>query len=126
MSQAFDESGQLIQLGTKLGEGGEGVVFDATHAGQSVAAKIYSKALPPEHQAKLRTMSQIGDTYLKEMAHQRSDAEAQWTCGRLHNAEVLGLRTGTRALRGIESATDLSEGGLRFSGWCGPEPCRSV
>jgi DNA-binding helix-hairpin-helix protein with protein kinase domain len=68
MSQAFDESGQLIQLGTKLGEGGEGVVFDATHAGQSVAAKIYSKALPPEHQAKLRTMSQIGDTYLKEIA----------------------------------------------------------
>lgn len=68
MSVAFDESGNPLKLGKKLGEGGEGAVFDAMHNGENVAAKIYSHALPPERQAKLRAMAQVGDTYLKQIA----------------------------------------------------------
>ncbi|KML60469.1 hypothetical protein VL15_08745 [Burkholderia cepacia] len=68
MSVAFDEQGNQLQLGKKLGQGGEGVVFDTTHKGETVAAKIYSHALPPERQAKLRAMAQVGDTYLKQIA----------------------------------------------------------
>ncbi|SAK91530.1 Protein kinase domain protein [Caballeronia calidae] len=68
MSVAFDELGNQLQLGKKLGEGGEGAVFDTTHNGENVAAKIYAHALPPERQAKLRAMAQVGDTYLKEIA----------------------------------------------------------
>ncbi|MGB8423149.1 helix-hairpin-helix domain-containing protein [Paraburkholderia sp.] len=68
MSAAFDELGNQLKLGKKLGEGGEGAVFDAMHNGENVAAKIYSQALPPERQAKLRAMAQVGDTYLKQIA----------------------------------------------------------
>jgi DNA-binding helix-hairpin-helix protein with protein kinase domain len=68
MSAAFDELGNQIKLGTKLGEGGEGAVFDAMHNGENVAAKIYSQPLKPERQAKLRAMAQVGDTYLKQIA----------------------------------------------------------
>jgi DNA-binding helix-hairpin-helix protein with protein kinase domain len=68
VSVAFDELGNQLQLGKKLGQGGEGAVFDTTHNGENVAAKIYSHALPPEQQAKLRAMAQVGDTYLKQIA----------------------------------------------------------
>ena len=68
MSVAFDELGNQLQLGKKLGEGGEGAVFDTMHNGENVAAKIYSHALPPDRQAKLRAMAQVGDTYLKQIA----------------------------------------------------------
>lgn len=68
MSLAFDERGNQITLGKKLGEGGEGTVFDAMHNGENVAAKIYAQALPADRQAKLRAMAQIGDSYLKEIS----------------------------------------------------------
>jgi DNA-binding helix-hairpin-helix protein with protein kinase domain len=68
VSVAFDEQGNQLQLGIKLGEGGEGAVFDTTHNGETVAAKIYTQSLPPERQAKLRAMAQVGDTYLKQIA----------------------------------------------------------
>ncbi|KWN12522.1 helix-hairpin-helix domain-containing protein [Burkholderia ubonensis] len=68
MSVAFDEQGNQLQLGKKLGEGGEGTVFDAMHNGVNVAAKIYSHVLPVERQTKLRAMAQVGDTYLKQIS----------------------------------------------------------
>ncbi|OBR54757.1 helix-hairpin-helix domain-containing protein [Paraburkholderia tropica] len=68
MSSAFDEQGNQLQLGKKLGEGGEGAVFDAMHNGENVAAKIYLHALPTERQAKLRAMAQVGDSYLKQIS----------------------------------------------------------
>jgi DNA-binding helix-hairpin-helix protein with protein kinase domain len=68
MSLAFDLLGNQITLGKKLGEGGEGAVFDAMHNGENVAAKIYAQALPADRQAKLRAMAQIGDSYLKEIS----------------------------------------------------------
>lgn len=68
MSSAFDEQGNQLQLGKKLGEGGEGAVFDAMHNGENVAAKIYLHALPSERQAKLRAMAQVGDSYLKQIS----------------------------------------------------------
>ncbi|NIE63180.1 hypothetical protein [Burkholderia sp. Ax-1719] len=68
MSVAFDEQGNQLQLGKKLGEGGEGAVFDAMHNGENVAAKLYLHALPSERQDKLRAMAQVGDSYLKEIS----------------------------------------------------------
>jgi DNA-binding helix-hairpin-helix protein with protein kinase domain len=68
VSAAFDEQGNQLQLGKKLGEGGEGAVFDAMHNGENVAAKIYLHALPSERQAKLRAMAQVGDSYLKQIS----------------------------------------------------------
>ncbi|AEA64067.1 helix-hairpin-helix domain-containing protein [Burkholderia gladioli] len=68
MSIAFDEQGNQLQLGKKLGEGGEGIVFDTVHNGESVAAKIYSQNLRADHQSKLRAMARVGDTYLKQIS----------------------------------------------------------
>ncbi|MFM0074580.1 hypothetical protein PQQ86_25825 [Paraburkholderia sediminicola] len=68
MSVAFDEQGNQLKLGKKLGQGGEGAVFDAIHNGENVAAKMYSHALDADRQAKLRAMAQVGDTYLKQIA----------------------------------------------------------
>jgi DNA-binding helix-hairpin-helix protein with protein kinase domain len=68
VSVAFDEQGNQLQLGKKLGEGGEGAVFEAIHRGEEVAAKIYARALPAERQAKLHAMAQVGDTYLKQIS----------------------------------------------------------
>jgi DNA-binding helix-hairpin-helix protein with protein kinase domain len=68
MSVAFDELGNQIALGKKLGEGGEGTVFDAMHSGKNVAAKLYARALSETQQAKLRTMVKSGDSYLTEIS----------------------------------------------------------
>jgi DNA-binding helix-hairpin-helix protein with protein kinase domain len=68
VSLVFDEQGYALQLGKKLGEGGEGAVFDTAHNGENVAAKIYSRALTPERQEKLRAMTHAGDTYLEQIA----------------------------------------------------------
>jgi DNA-binding helix-hairpin-helix protein with protein kinase domain len=68
VSEVFDEQGNRLQLGRKLGEGGEGAVFDTMHNGENVAAKIYSHMLSADGQAKLRAMAQIGDTYLKQIS----------------------------------------------------------
>jgi DNA-binding helix-hairpin-helix protein with protein kinase domain len=68
VSSAFDEQGNPVQFGKKLGEGGEGAVFDAMHNGENVAAKIYLHALPNERQKKLHAMVQVGDSYLKQIS----------------------------------------------------------
>jgi len=68
MNDLFNESGQRIPLGQKLGSGGEGEVYEIPAVGNDFAAKIYHKPLPPEKQAKLRAMIQRGDDGLRKIA----------------------------------------------------------
>ena len=68
MNDLFNESGQRIPLGQKLGSGGEGEVYEVPAVGNDFAAKIYHKPLAPEKQAKLKAMIQRGDDGLRKIA----------------------------------------------------------
>src|SRR4051794_31019803 len=59
----FDESGSPISLGAKLGEGGEGKVFRLADR-PSIAAKVYSTALPTERLNKIRHMKTLQEPSL--------------------------------------------------------------
>lgn len=52
----YSSSGQIIQLGKQLGQGGEGSVFGVMGQPQA-AAKIYSKIIEPPKQAKITAMA---------------------------------------------------------------------
>lgn len=64
----FDSFGKSINLGSKLGSGGEGVVHEVPELGKDVVAKIYHKAIPLKKQQKLIAMAQISDDSLKKIA----------------------------------------------------------
>ena len=63
-----DESGTLIVLGTRLGSGGEGSVFDTPEIAGGLVAKIYHEALPVHKQAKLHAMAAMGNSYLRTIS----------------------------------------------------------
>lgn len=74
MAALFDNFGRKITLGSKLGTGGEGSVYDvATVDGKSiidknVVAKLYHSRISPEKQAKLQCMVSGQDDQLKTLA----------------------------------------------------------
>jgi DNA-binding helix-hairpin-helix protein with protein kinase domain len=68
MKDFFNESGQRILLGNKLGSGGEGEVYEVQVAGKEFAAKIYHHPLKQEKQAKLRGMVQGCDEGLGKIS----------------------------------------------------------
>jgi len=63
-----DESGTVIVLGTRLGSGGEGSVFDTPDIAGGLVAKIYHEALPVHKQAKLHAMASLGNSYLRTIS----------------------------------------------------------
>ena len=63
-----DETGNLIVLGTRLGSGGEGSVFDMPETAGDLVAKIYHEALPVHKQAKLHAMASLGNSYLRTIS----------------------------------------------------------
>jgi len=63
-----DETGNLIVLGSRLGSGGEGSVFDMPDTAGDLVAKIYHEALPVHKQAKLHAMASLGNSYLRTIS----------------------------------------------------------
>ena len=76
MARYVDASGNLISLGERLGEGGEGAVH-AVHGNGKTVAKVYRKPLTTEHAAKLQLMAQLG--------HQEVLKVAAWPVTTLHD-----------------------------------------
>jgi DNA-binding helix-hairpin-helix protein with protein kinase domain len=68
MNDLFNETGQRIPLGKKLGSGGEGEVYEVPILGNDFAAKIYHKSLSVEKQNKLRIMTQVSNEALRKIA----------------------------------------------------------
>ena len=60
-----DHDGQPVELGERLGTGGEGSVFAVLHRGDEVVAKLYHEPLPPEKHAKLASMVACGNDALR-------------------------------------------------------------
>ncbi|RKP57524.1 helix-hairpin-helix domain-containing protein [Pararobbsia silviterrae] len=67
VERVFDDAGREVALGALLGEGGEGRVYALREHPGSVA-KLYREPLPARHQAKLRAMTALGDSYLRTIA----------------------------------------------------------
>lgn len=80
----FDARGTGIVLGTELGRGGEGAVYDIKDRVGSVA-KIYLKAPGADHAAKLTAMARMAEEKLLRLA--------AWPTGTLHDASgsVIGF-----------------------------------
>ena len=86
MTDLFDSAGRPVSLGTRLGSGGEGTVYEVDRLGEDCVAKVYHVAISPEKQAKLRAMAQGCDEPLKRIA--------AWPFETLHTApggEVCGF-----------------------------------
>lgn len=64
----FDHEGNSVQLGQKLGTGGEGSVFEVPSRGRDIVAKIYHQSITAEKHAKLSGMVQSCDDQLKQVA----------------------------------------------------------
>lgn len=61
MSRLVDEQGRLLQLGDKLGEGGEGAVYRlAGHSSQAI--KVYASPLTAERTQKIKILTQFSQT----------------------------------------------------------------
>jgi DNA-binding helix-hairpin-helix protein with protein kinase domain len=67
MTKLRADGGAVLSLGTKLGSGGEGVVFRINEQPASVA-KIYSEPLKPRQVAKLQAMVAVADDPLRTVA----------------------------------------------------------
>jgi DNA-binding helix-hairpin-helix protein with protein kinase domain len=61
----FDHEGRLVELGEKLGAGGEGSVFAVPRRGYDLVAKLYHTPLEPEKHAKLASMVSCGTEALR-------------------------------------------------------------
>jgi len=57
--ELFDGEGRTVQLGARLGEGGEGVVHELA-LDDSAVAKVYHQPLTPQRAAKIRAMMAMG------------------------------------------------------------------
>lgn len=73
----IDSEGKRITLGTPLGRGGEGTVYEVSSYNQDLVAKIYHQPLEPNKQAKLRAMVQVKTRDLLEIS--------TWPTGTIHN-----------------------------------------
>jgi DNA-binding helix-hairpin-helix protein with protein kinase domain len=63
----YDHLGRKISLGTKLGTGGEGSVFEIL-GNQDFVVKLYHKTPPARHDAKLRAMVALANVELSRVA----------------------------------------------------------
>jgi DNA-binding helix-hairpin-helix protein with protein kinase domain len=63
----FDASGTRLELGAKLGEGGEGTVYEVRNK-PALVAKVYQKPLARESEEKIRLMVAGGDQTLLSIA----------------------------------------------------------
>jgi DNA-binding helix-hairpin-helix protein with protein kinase domain len=61
----FDHEGRPVELGEKLGAGGEGSVFAVPRCGHDLVAKLYHTPLVPEKHAKLASMVACGTEALR-------------------------------------------------------------
>lgn len=74
MTALFDGSGRKITLGSKIGTGGEGSVYDVVNfngrsiSSSNLVAKIYHSTISPEKQAKLQCMVSGQGDQLKKLA----------------------------------------------------------
>ncbi len=59
LHEVFDAHGQSIRLGSRLGQGGEGTVYELS-SNDNAVAKIYHHPLTPERAAKIRAMTAMG------------------------------------------------------------------
>lgn len=66
MQQLFDSTRNSLRLGSKIGSGGEGAVFDIIGRPNDVA-KIYHKAMDPERAQKIAAMASMGSPELSRM-----------------------------------------------------------
>ena len=85
MPSVFDKQGQPIALGTELGRGGEGAVFEVANQ-PGLVAKVYHKALAPDKAAKIAAMASLTPDVLLKIA--------AWPVGTIHQkpgAAVCGL-----------------------------------
>ncbi len=73
----LDPSGKLMELRTKLGEGGEGAVWASPRA-TNLAIKTYLKTMPPVQADKLQAMTSVADSTLL--------AAAAWPTRLVYNA----------------------------------------
>jgi len=78
----FDASGTRLEFGAKLGEGGEGTVYEVRN-NPTLVAKVYQKPLTREAEEKIRLMVAGGDQTLLSFAARRfyrrvPNAEARW------------------------------------------------
>ncbi|MFA4860673.1 helix-hairpin-helix domain-containing protein [Methanoregula sp.] len=63
-----DSKGNRINLGKKIGSGGEGDVFEITSSSQNLVAKIYHKPIDSQKQEKLRLMVKCCNDELKAIS----------------------------------------------------------
>ncbi len=68
MIDLFDSFGRKIELGQKIASGGEGIVYEVPSLGNNIAAKIYTGAIFPDKQEKLRRMAMGYRESLKKIA----------------------------------------------------------
>ena len=94
----YDGSGRPIDLGRKLGAGGEGTVLEVVDQPGAVA-KVYHEPVSPSKAAKLRCMVRMGDAKLTQFA-----AWPQNTLHRSKEGPIVGL-----LLPKIESSAPIHE-----------------
>lgn len=84
MPNFFDQFGKPVWLGNRIGEGGEGAVFEVPSLGNDIVAKVYHQAVPLEKQKKLTSMAKGCDESLKKIA--------AWPVSTLHAASQGAIR----------------------------------
>jgi DNA-binding helix-hairpin-helix protein with protein kinase domain len=85
MTQLFDSLGRAISLGTQLGSGGEGAVFELANDKESVA-KVYHKPISDLKADKLRCMAALHSPEVRQYA--------AWPASTLHDrpsGRVVGI-----------------------------------
>jgi DNA-binding helix-hairpin-helix protein with protein kinase domain len=69
MSQAlFDQDGNRITIGPKLGSGGEGDVFEIANTSAGCVAKLYKHSIPEKKKEKLLCMTRVANPLLSNIA----------------------------------------------------------
>lgn len=67
MADYCDNQGRSVNLGRKVGDGGEGAVFEVSGRAE-IVAKIYHAVPSPEHQKKLRFMTECNNEAIRQVA----------------------------------------------------------
>ena len=89
----FDPAGRPLHLGSQLGSGGEGAVYELRDR-SDVVVKLYHKPLGPEKSAKIAAMAKFGNERLLKLTAWPTEAYTGWiwdrTRRRFYHAEDLG------------------------------------
>ena len=104
-STFYSSSGQRIQLGRKLGTGGEGDVFECTGDPQ-VVAKIYHSPPNPEHARKLQAMASICNSNLERIAAWPAQILTSNTSGPVHGFVMRKLGPEFREIVSLYNPSD--------------------